>query len=181
MTSDIARKPGRAGSTGARVPAHIEVRDEAIRVVVAVAIEREGRVLVIREEDEPDHHAWVFPQGYPKPGEGLAEAARREAFEELGMDVELDGLLGVYEGFSGSTVEPRIHRVTICYRAHPVQNATPRASREAIDSAWIDPDAIPPGSLPSIRRPLEDLRAARTPSGRRPHRSAAAGRRPATP
>ena len=181
MTSDSARKPGRSSSASGDLPAHIEVRDEEIRVVVAVAIQREGRVLVIREEDEPDHHAWVFPQGYPKPGEGLTEAARREAFEELGMDVELDGLLGVYEGFSESTVGPRTHRVTICYRAHPVQNVTPRASREAIDSAWIDPDSVAPASMPSIRRPLEDLRAGAAAAGRRPRRSPGAGRRSVTP
>ncbi len=181
MTSESPRKPGRAGSPGGDFPAHIEVRDDEIRVVVAVAIQREGRVLVIREEDEPDHHAWVFPQGYPKPGEGLAEAARREAFEELGLDVELDGLLGVYEGFSEPGVEPRIHRVTICYRAHPVQNATPRASREAIDSAWIDPASIAPASMPSIRRPLEDLRASSPAAGRRPRRPSGTARRAVTP
>lgn len=171
MTPEEPPRAGRRSSVRSSGASHVEVRDETIQLVVSVALQRGDRVLVIREEDEPDHRSWVFPQGYPQPGETLAEAARREAFEEIGLDVELDGILGVYEHFSDRPSGSLLHRVTVCYRAHAVQDLTPRASREAIDSVWIDPRSVEPGAMPALRPALEDLGRALGPPGRRGRRS----------
>lgn len=45
----------------------------------------EGRVLMIRFPDQPE---WGVPGGGHEPGETLAETAKREAFEEVGVRIE---------------------------------------------------------------------------------------------
>ncbi len=132
--------------------------EPGVRLVAAMAIRRGDRLLVIREEDEPHRHEWVLPQGYPRPGESLPDAARCEAYEEVGIDVEVVGLVGVYEQFDPGS--PGARWLTVCYLGRPVHGRAPVATREAIDSAWIDPTAVDPGSLPALRPMLDDLRRA---------------------
>ncbi len=113
-------------------------------------------MLVIREEDEPHHRDWVLPQGYPHPRETLAQASRREAFEEVGIDVEIEGTLGVQEEFAAGP--PATRWVTVCFLGRPINTSVPVVTSEAIDSAWIDPTRPEASSLPGLRPWLVQLR-----------------------
>ena len=65
--------------------------------VVAVTLPvRAGRVLLARRAIEPAHGLWTFPGGYVDWGESVAGAARREMREEVGLDLEPEGLVGIY-------------------------------------------------------------------------------------
>jgi ADP-ribose pyrophosphatase YjhB (NUDIX family) len=64
-------------------------------VAVTIAV-RDGRVLLARRSIEPAHGLWTFPGGYVDWGESVAAAARREMREEVGLDLEPAGLVGVY-------------------------------------------------------------------------------------
>ena len=115
-----------------------EAPDQNVILLVATAILRDMKILVVREEDHPYNRHWVLPQGYVKRNETLVDAARREVREELGIDVAILRLIGVYEDFvkeKGTT----LHYVTICYLGRPPANVRIHASEEVIDSAWIDP------------------------------------------
>lgn len=57
-----------------------------------------GQVLLVRRGWGSREGTWTFPSGYVDLGEEVEEAARREALEEAGVEVELEGLLGVYSG-----------------------------------------------------------------------------------
>lgn len=59
-------------------------------VVVAAAIERDGRYLVARRT-RPEEVAgrWEFPGGKVEPGETEERALAREIREELGVDIEV--------------------------------------------------------------------------------------------
>ncbi len=61
-----------------------------------VALERDGRVLMVRRARDPFAGCWEFPGGYVDLGETPMMAAVREAREELGVDVELTAALGVF-------------------------------------------------------------------------------------
>ena len=52
--------------------------------------------MLVRRAIEPGYGKWVFPGGYVDRGEPLTVAAIREAREECGLDVRLDGLVNIY-------------------------------------------------------------------------------------
>ena len=59
-------------------------------VVVAAAIEREGRYLVARRTRPADVAGrWEFPGGKVEPGESEAQALAREIREELGVVIAI--------------------------------------------------------------------------------------------
>jgi 8-oxo-dGTP diphosphatase len=65
-----------------------------------VVIVEDGRLALIRRVRE-DRTYYLFPGGGVEPGETPEQAAIREAYEELGVDVELAGLMHT-EMFSGT-------------------------------------------------------------------------------
>ena len=66
------------------------------RVVAGVIPVRDGKVALVRRAMNPRLGTWVFPGGYVDVGEAVDEAARRETWEETGLHVHLERLLGVY-------------------------------------------------------------------------------------
>lgn len=56
----------------------------------------DGKVVLVRRAIEPGYGLWVFPGGYVDRGEDVTAAARREAREEAGLDIRLDGLVNIY-------------------------------------------------------------------------------------
>lgn len=62
----------------------------------AVVIVRDDHVALIERVNDRGVY-YIFPGGAIEAGESVAEAAAREAKEELGLDVRVTGLLGVVE------------------------------------------------------------------------------------
>ena len=62
----------------------------------AIPVEPDGRIWLLKRGFAPAKGLWTFPGGFVDLGESVEEAARREAREEIGIDLELTGLVGVY-------------------------------------------------------------------------------------
>jgi ADP-ribose pyrophosphatase YjhB (NUDIX family) len=103
-------------------------------VAAAIPVDPQGRVILLRRGFEPGRGRWTFPGGFVDLGESVEDAARREATEELAIEIEIDGLIGVY-----SRAQERV--VLIVYRARTRQ--APRTSAEAIEVASFAPDEVP--------------------------------------
>ncbi len=80
------------------------------KVVVGSVVAEAGEVLLCRRAIEPRMGFWTLPAGYLELNETTAEGARREAMEEAGADIVLDGVLALYN-------VSRIGQVQVLYRA----------------------------------------------------------------
>ncbi len=107
-------------------------------LTVDILIVQSGKIVLIQRRNPPFQGHWALPGGFVDVGETVEEAAVREANEETGLDVELQGLVGV---FSDPDRDPRGHTVSICFAA--LGQGTPRASSDAQDVALFDLDELP--------------------------------------
>ncbi|SOE08858.1 ADP-ribose pyrophosphatase YjhB (NUDIX family) [Hoeflea halophila] len=57
----------------------------APQLAVSVALERDGRYLLVLRANPPAQHMYAFPGGRVDPGEALEAAALRELEEETGL------------------------------------------------------------------------------------------------
>ncbi|GIX10830.1 NUDIX hydrolase [Elioraea sp.] len=66
------------------------------KVVVGSVAVHDGRVLLCRRAIMPRAGCWTLPAGFLELGETAEEGALREAMEEAGARLVLEGILGVY-------------------------------------------------------------------------------------
>jgi ADP-ribose pyrophosphatase YjhB (NUDIX family) len=111
-------------------------------------------VLLGRRCIDPGSGLWSFPAGYVNRGEVLEEAAIREVEEELGVNVRLNGLVGVYS-------EPAEPVVLVVY-AGEIERGEPRADgREVSEVRRFPLDALPSDlAFPHDRFVLADWKRA---------------------
>jgi len=124
------------------------------KIAVGTIIETNaGRLVLVRRAIEPGYGKWVFPGGYVDRGEPLTAAAIREAREECGLDVRLDGLVNIYS-------YPGRAPVIVVYAATAL-GGTLCADDECLETAEVEPTAIPWDELAfrSTREGLEDYLA----------------------
>lgn len=67
------------------------------RVGASAAIFRDGAVLLGERGRGAMAGLWSLPGGHVEPGEGAAEAARREVLEETGVTARILGLVDLHE------------------------------------------------------------------------------------
>ncbi|WP_347955892.1 NUDIX hydrolase [Gordonia aichiensis] len=106
------------------------------RIVVSAVVMRDdaGRVLTVRKTGS---HLFMFPGGKLDPGETFAEAAVREAREELGVDLDSRSLrtLGT---FAAPAANEAGYTVVAEVFTHPPVG-DPIACAEIAELAWVHP------------------------------------------
>jgi len=113
--------------------------------VNAVIVDAAGRVLLALRDRPP---IWNLPGGGVEPGEAPWDAAVREAAEEVGVQVAVRRLTGVYH-------RPPEGDPVLVFRCEVVAGAV-RTSPEAVRVAWFDPDALPERVNPYQPRRIAD-------------------------
>ncbi|MFZ0091612.1 MAG: NUDIX domain-containing protein [Solirubrobacteraceae bacterium] len=123
-------------------------------VACAIPVDDEGRLILLRRGFDPGRGRWTFPGGFVDLGESVPDAARRETDEELGLEIELGALVGVY-----SRATDRV--VLIVYRARAI--GRPRTSPEATEVRAFAPGELPWDELAfwSTELALRDVLGAR--------------------
>jgi AmmeMemoRadiSam system protein A len=107
------------------------------RAAADVLIELEPlRVVLIRRRNPP--FGWAIPGGFIEVGECAEIAAAREAFEETGLDVELQELFHVY---SDPRRDPRQHTLSVVYAA--TASGEPVAGDDAAEVRVFGEDELP--------------------------------------
>lgn len=99
--------------------------------VGAVAV-RDDAILLIRRGTPPGQGLWSVPGGRVQRGETLAEAARREMWEETGLEGEVGEAVGWTE-----LIGRRRHYVVVDFWVTVASDAAPTAGTDASDAAWV--------------------------------------------
>jgi 8-oxo-dGTP diphosphatase len=122
------------------------------KVAVGTIITAEdGRIVLVRRAIEPGYGLWVFPGGYVDRGETVTAAAVREAQEEAGLEIRLEGLVNIYS-YAGRPL------IIIVYTASVVSGEL-RVDEESLEAGLFERGDIPWSDLAfvSTRDALRDF------------------------
>jgi 8-oxo-dGTP diphosphatase len=123
--------------------------DPKVAVGTIIRADRD-RVVLVRRAIEPGYGQWVFPGGYVDRGEPIEIAAVREAREESGLEIRLEGLVNIYS-YAGRAP------IIIVYAATAIGGSL-CADDECLEAAVFTRDEIPWDELAfrSTREALTD-------------------------
>lgn len=105
--------------------------------IIIELIDRPHRpIILIERHNEP--LGWAIPGGFVDYGEPVEVAARREALEEIGLQIELIEQFLVY---SDPKRDPRQHTISIVFLATAI--GEPQAGDDAKDVGIFEPWCVP--------------------------------------
>ncbi len=112
---------------------------------VNIAIIQNERILLTLRED---FEVWCLPGGGIDPGESFGQAALRETREELGLDVRLTRLVGLYSrpGWYGAGTYVALFAAEIIGGEMRLQ------PEEVLEARWFSRDNLPEAFLQAHRR-----------------------------
>jgi 8-oxo-dGTP diphosphatase len=108
-----------------------------------------GDILLVKRDREPSKGLWTLPGGRLEPGETLREAIVREVREETGIEIDIDGLIGVAEWISrddDGTLS--YHYVILDFTARP-RSRDIRRGDDAAEVRWVPVAELPDMHLTS--------------------------------
>ncbi|HJV25790.1 MAG TPA: NUDIX hydrolase [Aromatoleum sp.] len=115
--------------------------------VVLAVIEHADQLVLIRRKLDPLGGYWAPPGGYVEMGESLEDAVVREANEETGLQVAVDGLIGVYS-------QADVRAVILAFRAHSI-GGEPVAGDDAGEICLVAPGQLPMQCPPEGGPPID--------------------------
>ncbi|OLT38026.1 NUDIX hydrolase [Actinomadura sp. CNU-125] len=110
--------------------------------LTGIVVRDDGCVLAIERRDDG---RWVPPGGVLELDETPEAGVVREVFEETGVAVKAEALIGVYKNM-------RLGVVTLAFRCHVIEGVG-HATEEAAAVAWL--------GLDEVRRRMPEARAIR--------------------
>ena len=110
-------------------------KEHIVTSVVAVIVDDDGRVLLTRRSIQPFRDLWVMPGGKIDLGEPILGALNREVHEEVGLEIEVEGLIDVFEHLTPG--EENCHFVILYYRCRPLYCDIVRNEHEVAEAVWV--------------------------------------------
>jgi ADP-ribose pyrophosphatase YjhB (NUDIX family) len=104
--------------------------------VVDIIIEMDGGIVLIKRKNPP--FGWAIPGGFVDYGETVEHAARREALEETGLEVDD---LRQFHVYSDPHRDGRVHTISTVFTARG--RGIPRAADDAVNIGVFTRDKLP--------------------------------------
>ncbi len=105
----------------------------------AAIVDDAGRLLLVERADD---HCWGLVSGWVEPNEHPADTVVREAKEEVGLDIALGDLVGVFARPASTATGPH-SVVSVVYRATVVGGELTTQPHEVLSAQWWDVDQVP--------------------------------------
>ena len=123
------------------------------KVATAVVVESGGGVVLGRRAIEPGYGLWCLPGGFVNADEDPAAAASRECLEEIGAEVELTGLLGVFHVAKSDASS----MIGLAYAGRLKDGAAPAAGDEMLEVGVFSLNSLPALAFPSHEAVLAEF------------------------
>ncbi|MCK4459201.1 MAG: tRNA (N6-threonylcarbamoyladenosine(37)-N6)-methyltransferase TrmO [Methanosarcinales archaeon] len=107
-------------------------------LTVDAIILHQQKIVLIKRKNPPFKDHYALPGGFVDVEETVEDAARREAKEETGLDIDIIRLVGIY---SDPARDPRRHTVSACYLAEG--SGTLQAGSDATCAELFDQNLLP--------------------------------------
>jgi len=114
--------------------------------VVACIIDDNQQVLLTRRCIEPFCSEWVMPGGKIDHGEAILTALHREVYEEVGLEIQVKGLIDVYEHLGVGSQQD--HYVILYYRCIPLSFTLRPNGDECTEAVWFTHEQLLQMQLP---------------------------------
>lgn len=115
--------------------------------VAALIHDAEGRILLMRRSDDG---SWSLPAGAVDPGERPAEALIREVYEETGLKVIPEQLIGVFSGLGFLHVYPngdKLEVFNVVFLCRAVGGRLEARDGEAAELCYVSPLELPDSKI----------------------------------
>jgi 8-oxo-dGTP diphosphatase len=125
-------------------------RDHIITSVVAVILNDANEVLLTRRSIPPFQGEWVMPGGKIDLGEPIFRALQREVQEEVGLAVEVEDLIDVFEHITPGA--DNYHFIILYYLCRPLHCAVSHNESEVSAACWVPADQLHRYNMPDGTR-----------------------------
>lgn len=122
-------------------------------VTVALTVNQENELLLIRRAHEPAFNEWALPGGFIEAGERPEEGCLRELFEETSLEGTIDRLIGVWhlESAMYGSLMAVAYRVIAAHERISINH-------EVFEAGFYSPDNLPPVRIPLHRQIIAESR-----------------------
>lgn len=125
-------------------------KEHIVTSVVAVIINADGRVLLTKRSIPPFQNLWVMPGGKIELGEAIIDALKREVHEEVGLEIEIDRFIDVFEHLTPG--DDNCHFVILYYRCTPIYCDVVHNENEVSAYAWVSCEDLTDYNIPAGAR-----------------------------
>jgi ADP-ribose pyrophosphatase YjhB (NUDIX family) len=109
--------------------------------VVAAIIEKDGKILLVKEKKDTAKNKWNHPAGWIDLEENAIDAVKREVKEETGYDFEPKNILGFYVlvKLESGAIH---HAIKMVFTGKISENQDEYAEDEISETRWFTPEEI---------------------------------------
>ncbi|MFE9581428.1 NUDIX domain-containing protein [Nocardia sp. NPDC006044] len=120
---------------------------------------RGDRVLLLRRGIEPEFGKWDTVGGFMSGDETAEEGLRREAREEIGLEVDGLSFVGSFSSVYGDT---GLRTIGLAFRCSIADDQVIELSGENTEYRWFDLGELPDVAFADVRKALAQLQSARS-------------------
>ena len=108
-----------------------------MKIIVGWIIEKDNKILMVKEAKKKCYGKWNVPAGHLEDGETIFEGAIREIFEETGCKVRLKNMLPIMSGELENTTF-----MIITFTTELLEEKISFNKEEILDVKWISKEEL---------------------------------------
>ena len=108
-----------------------------MQIIVGGIIEKDNKILMVKEAKKKCYGKWNVPAGHLEDGETIFEGAIREIFEETGCKVRLKNMLPIMSGELENTTF-----MIITFTTELLEEKISFNKEEILDVKWISKEEV---------------------------------------